>query len=70
MCLEEMLECEIEKGYLYYGEIRRRIEVWLDEKTFLIIPVKFNNITYPADSKRRGKYRHPPGYDNIPSLFR
>ena len=32
MCLEEMLECEIEKGYLYYGEIRRRIEVWLDEK--------------------------------------
>lgn len=31
MCLEEMLECEIEKGYLYYGEIRRRIEVGLDE---------------------------------------
>lgn len=31
MCLEEMLECEIEKGYLYYGEIRRRIEVRLDE---------------------------------------
>lgn len=30
MCLEEMLECEIEKGYLYYGEIRRRIEVRLD----------------------------------------
>lgn len=31
MCLEEMLGCEIEKGYLYYGEIRRRIEVGLDE---------------------------------------
>ena len=31
MCLEEMLECEIEKGYLFYGEIRRRIEVRLDE---------------------------------------
>ncbi len=32
MCLEEMLECEIEKGYLYYGEIRRRIEVELSEE--------------------------------------
>ena len=32
MCLEEMLSCSIDKGYLYYGEIRRRIEVILDEK--------------------------------------
>ncbi|MCI8853186.1 MAG: CRISPR-associated protein Cas4 [Lachnospiraceae bacterium] len=31
MCLEEMLECEIAKGYLYYGEIRRRIEVQMEE---------------------------------------
>ena len=23
-CLEEMLCCEIEYGYLYYGEVRRR----------------------------------------------
>lgn len=27
MCLEEMLGCEIDKGYLFYGEIRRRLEV-------------------------------------------
>jgi CRISPR-associated exonuclease Cas4 len=27
ICLEEMLVCEIEKGYLYYGETRRREEV-------------------------------------------
>ena len=31
MCLEEMLACSIEKGYLFYGEIRRRIEVPLEE---------------------------------------
>lgn len=30
MCLEEMLCCEIEKGYLFYGEIRRRLEVVMD----------------------------------------
>lgn len=27
MCLEEMLCCDIPKGALYYGEIRRRVEV-------------------------------------------
>jgi CRISPR-associated exonuclease Cas4 len=27
MCLEEMLLCDIDKGYLYYNEIRHRIEV-------------------------------------------
>ena len=27
MCLEEMLVCKIEKGYLYYGESKRRTEV-------------------------------------------
>lgn len=32
MCLEEMLECSVTKGYLFYGEIRRRIEIPVDEK--------------------------------------
>ncbi|WP_132371843.1 CRISPR-associated protein Cas4 [Melghiribacillus thermohalophilus] len=27
MCLEEMLVCKVEKGYLYYNEIRRRTEI-------------------------------------------
>lgn len=27
ICLEEMLLCEIEKGYLFYGETKRRTEV-------------------------------------------
>lgn len=31
MCLEEMLCCHIDRGYLYYGEKRRRDEVGLDD---------------------------------------
>lgn len=31
MCLEEMLVCEINKGFLYYGEPRKRQEVLFDE---------------------------------------
>lgn len=30
MCLEEMLCCNIPKGYLYYGETHRRIEAQID----------------------------------------
>lgn len=30
ICLEEMLCCSIEKGYLFYGETRRRCPVQLD----------------------------------------
>ncbi|HIU26326.1 MAG TPA: CRISPR-associated protein Cas4 [Candidatus Copromorpha excrementigallinarum] len=32
MCLEEMLACRIERGFLYYGETRRRLEVRIDEE--------------------------------------
>ena len=32
MCLEEMLLCEIPKGYLYYGEPKKRQEVMYDEE--------------------------------------
>ncbi len=32
LCLEEMLVCRIETGYLYYGETRRRLEVRVDEE--------------------------------------
>jgi CRISPR-associated exonuclease Cas4 len=31
VCLEEMLLCRIEKGYLYYGETRHRHEVKFDD---------------------------------------
>ncbi|WP_100487138.1 CRISPR-associated protein Cas4 [Sporolactobacillus pectinivorans] len=31
MCLEEMLLCEINKGYIFYNEIKRRIEVDLTD---------------------------------------
>lgn len=32
MCLEEMLNCEIPKGYLYYGKTRHRKEIDLDKQ--------------------------------------
>jgi len=32
ICLEEMLCCKIEKGFLYYGEIRRREEIVFDDE--------------------------------------
>jgi len=32
MCLEEMLVCKIEKGYLYYGELKHRKEVLMTEE--------------------------------------
>lgn len=32
MCLEEMLCCEIPKGYLYYGETRHRIQIDISEE--------------------------------------
>lgn len=31
MCLEEMLVCAVPKGFLYYGETRRRLEVLFEE---------------------------------------
>lgn len=31
MCLEDMLCCNIPFGYLYYGEIRRRVKVMFDD---------------------------------------
>jgi CRISPR-associated exonuclease Cas4 len=32
MCLEEMLCCRIEQGYLYYGEMRKRVKVALTDE--------------------------------------
>lgn len=33
MCLEEMLNCEIKRGYLYYGQPKRRTEVVFTDET-------------------------------------
>jgi len=32
MCLEEMLLCEIPEGFLFYGEIKRRLKIILDDE--------------------------------------
>lgn len=59
MCLEDMLCCKIPFGYLYYGEIRRRVKVDFDDelrrKTEDIIAEMhdFFNRRYTPKVKRR-----------------
>lgn len=44
ICLEEMLVCRIEKGYLYYGETRHRLEVLFDEALRLKVKNAFSKM--------------------------
>ena len=32
LCLEDMMSCEILHGFLYYGELRRRVKVEFDDE--------------------------------------
>ncbi|MDR1134926.1 MAG: CRISPR-associated protein Cas4 [Clostridiales Family XIII bacterium] len=51
MCLEEMLVCEINEGFLFYGETRRRQHVILDESLRDEVSAKFMEI---HEYRRRG----------------
>lgn len=44
ICLEEMLCCEITKGYLYYGETRRRLEVEITDERKQDVREKFEEM--------------------------
>ncbi|MEG1886657.1 MAG: CRISPR-associated protein Cas4 [Oscillospiraceae bacterium] len=33
ICLEEMLACHVPEGYLFYGEINRRVKIFFDDET-------------------------------------
>lgn len=44
LCLEEMLVCEIPKGFLYYGETKRRLEVLFDADLRQRVVVCFNKM--------------------------
>lgn len=44
MCLEEMMNCEIESGALYYGEIRRRSIVLFDDNLRTAVKAMFNEM--------------------------
>lgn len=44
LCLEEMLVCRINSGFLYYGETRRRLEVVLDEELRLKVKDSFEKM--------------------------
>ncbi|GIN73185.1 CRISPR-associated protein Cas4 [Bacillus sp. J14TS2] len=54
MCLEEMLLCEINTGYLYYNEIKHRVEIPLTKET----KDKVKRIT--AEMHDYYKRRHTP----------
>lgn len=54
MCLEEMLLCEVNTGYLYYNEIKRRVEIPLTKET----KDKVKRIT--AEMHDYYKRRHTP----------
>ncbi|MBO0992572.1 CRISPR-associated protein Cas4 [Bacillus sp. SD088] len=54
MCLEEMLLCEINTGYLYYNEIKHRVEISLTRET----KDKVKRIT--AEMHDYYKRRHTP----------
>jgi len=63
ICLEEMLLCEIEKGYLYYGETRHRVEVAFtqelrDEVKQIVLEIhKLYNAKYTPKVKTGGSCR-------------
>lgn len=44
ICLEEMLCCEITKGYLFYGETKRRMEVCFNAKLRTRVKMLFNEM--------------------------
>lgn len=57
MCLEEMLVCAIPKGYLYYGETRRRMEVLFDEELRRKVAETFEKMHQYYDRKYTPKVK-------------
>lgn len=51
ICLEEMLVCEIPKGYLFYGETKRRVEVIFDDTLRQSVEMSFKNMHEMLDRK-------------------
>lgn len=44
MCLEEMLLCEIPEGFLFYGEIKRRVKVLLTDELRKRVKIMVNEM--------------------------
>lgn len=51
ICLEEMLVCDIPKGYLFYGETRRRMEVLFDNVLRENVRISFKKMHEFFDKK-------------------
>ncbi len=50
MCLEEMFNTKIEKGYMYYGKSRKRLEVIFNEKLREKVRLTVKEMTYYFDN--------------------
>lgn len=52
ICLEEMLICSIEEGYLYYDEIKRRVKIEISQE----LRLKLKNIVEKMHALYKNKY--------------
>lgn len=57
LCLEEMLVCEIPKGYLFYGETKRRVEVLFDDTLRESVKTSFQKMHEMLDRKYTPKVK-------------
>lgn len=57
LCLEEMLVCEIPKGYLFYGETKRRVEVLFNDSLRESVKTSFQKMHEMFDRKYTPKVK-------------
>ncbi len=57
MCLEEMLCCEVDKGYLYYGETRHRETIEINSQHRSMVVDLFNEMHNLYEDKRTPKVK-------------
>lgn len=57
LCLEEMLVCKIDKGFLYYGQTRQRTEVIFDEELRQKVASSFERMHQLYEKKHTPKVK-------------
>ena len=57
MCLEEMLVCEINKAYIFYGETRRRETILITEELRKLVTDSFKEMHQYFDKKYTPKVK-------------
>lgn len=57
MCLESMLLCSIERGYLYYGTTKRRVEIEIEEEYRQKVRAAFEEMHQMYDRRHTPKVK-------------